>query len=120
MTRRGFLAFLGGAAAVATDPEALLWTPKKLISIPKKLHKIGVTLNIRRPARFIGRGGVGYMPEPIVDACVPLFITFNNNELWSEADRNRHLEKLVESMRMNTKSMVEAYDRDFRQDLLDA
>lgn len=36
MNRRGFLSFLGmGAAAVAADPERLLWTPgSKLISIP--------------------------------------------------------------------------------------
>lgn len=35
MNRRGFLSFLGAAAASATlDPERLLWKPGKLISIP--------------------------------------------------------------------------------------
>lgn len=36
MNRRGFLSTLLGGAAMALDPERLLWVPgKKLISIPK-------------------------------------------------------------------------------------
>ena len=47
MNRRGFLtALLGGAAALAADPDKLLWKPGKLISIPsrrdKLLYQIGV------------------------------------------------------------------------------
>lgn len=37
MNRRGFLAALAGAAV---DPERLVWTPGKLISIPKTLRVI--------------------------------------------------------------------------------
>ncbi len=37
MNRRSFLSTLLGGAAVALDPERLLWVPgKKLISIPKR------------------------------------------------------------------------------------
>lgn len=36
MNRRGFLAALAGAAVL--DPERLLWTPGKLISIPPTMH----------------------------------------------------------------------------------
>lgn len=39
MNRRGFLSLLGlAAASAAVDPEKLLWTPGKLISIPKVGH----------------------------------------------------------------------------------
>jgi hypothetical protein len=35
INRRGFLSFIPAAAAIAADPERLLWVPgKKLISIP--------------------------------------------------------------------------------------
>lgn len=37
--RRGFIgALLAGGAALAADPEALIWRPGKLISIPPKVH----------------------------------------------------------------------------------
>jgi hypothetical protein len=40
VNRRGFLAGLFGAAAVAADPERLLWTPgRKLISIPRPMTR---------------------------------------------------------------------------------
>ncbi len=36
LSRRGFFGLLGGAAALALDPEKALWVPgKKLISIPR-------------------------------------------------------------------------------------
>ena len=40
VSRRGFLSFLGGAAAIAAvDPEKLLWTPgKRTISIPAPIR----------------------------------------------------------------------------------
>lgn len=44
MDRRRFLSIFGaGAAAIAADPERLIWTPGKLISIPS-------------PKRFVQRG----------------------------------------------------------------
>lgn len=39
MNRRAFFATLAGATAVAADPERLLWTPGKLISIPAPRQK---------------------------------------------------------------------------------
>ena len=39
LPRRGFLgALLGVAGVTAADPERLLWTPGKLISIPPRVH----------------------------------------------------------------------------------
>ena len=44
MTRRGFFSVLCGAAALAIDPDRLLWSPGKLISIP-----IRTSLPVRYP-----------------------------------------------------------------------
>lgn len=40
MTRRALFSLLAGGAAVAADPERLLWTPGKLISIPAPRPKV--------------------------------------------------------------------------------
>lgn len=78
MQRRAFLK-LFGAASVATvagvavlDPDALLWRlGAKLISVPcprttPEFAKIGDTIVIRRPARFIGRDGVSMALETLI------------------------------------------------------
>lgn len=42
----------------------------------KKGHKIGDTLNVRKPARYVGGDGQDYSPEAMTEAQVP--ITINN------------------------------------------
>ncbi len=69
MNRRGFLGSLAAFAAACTvDPELGLWKPgAKLISIPKPRRlKIGDTIQVRRPQRFIARQGQAFQPQSIV------------------------------------------------------
>lgn len=83
MNRRGFLGALLGAGAMALDPDRLLWAPgKKLISVPKSLDfsreafttlvcdgwggasnlKIGDTIFIRKPSRFVANDELRWLP----------------------------------------------------------
>lgn len=78
MTRRGFLGSLAVAAsAFALDPERALWVPgAKTISIPRPASvrltrgpefKIGDTIMIRRPVRFIVSDGQALSGRPTAE-----------------------------------------------------
>lgn len=61
MTRRALFSLLAGGAAVAADPERLLWTTGKLISIPAprrlKVFTIDTALHSRLRARGLAAHG---------------------------------------------------------------
>lgn len=74
----------------------------------KKGDKIGDTLYVRKPQRFIGRDGQAYQPEGLSDTQVPITINqqsgvdfeFSTAELYLSIDdfRNRYLAKAGESI----------------------
>lgn len=67
MTRRSFLATLA-AAFVAPDADELLWRRgARLISVPAPRVKIGDTITIRVPPRFVGRTGYDLRLPPLVE-----------------------------------------------------
>lgn len=66
--RRGFLSVLM-AAAVAPDPERLLWTPgKKLISIPLiSIPSAGYSIAFHKPYRYRGGSDLPLLYFPSVE-----------------------------------------------------
>jgi hypothetical protein len=74
----------------------------------KKGNKIGDTLYVRKPARFIGRDGAAYNPEGLTDTEVPITINqqsgvdfeFGSAEKFESLDdlKRRYLEKAMASM----------------------
>ena len=72
MNRRSFLTTLAGAsAALAFDPERLLWTPKKTIFIPKPSI-------VESLPRFIGICAGMLIPADAIDEAGPVFVRDGN------------------------------------------
>ncbi len=100
MNRRGFLgALIGAVGGLTLDSERLLWVPgKKLISIPSPIittlgtyrAKIGDTVIVRMPMKFIARPGV---------------------ELWWD-----HMESF-ERLTLTNQAMLDQFNRNYGRDL---
>lgn len=98
MNRRGFLRGLiaAGAAAISVDPDRLLWVPgKRLISIPKPMpppvprNRIGDTIKVRLPMRYVGRCG-----EPLNLPALPMHIPSMTAKLYSSQNDFKPLKEL--------------------------
>ena len=99
--------------------ETLMILSNNTVSIPemtrdldqefgKKGNKIGDTIYVRKPARFVGRDGAGYAAESLTDTQVPVTINqqsgvdfqFSTAELYLSLDEigNRYLEPAAVSI----------------------
>lgn len=82
---------LGAALAGATlDPERLLWVPGRkaiFLPTPKALYRIGDTVHVRIPQRFVIRAGEAFIPHRLDAQYANITIT---NAVMANYDWSAH------------------------------